>query len=395
MNFIFLKKFVICFLVLYITINKVKCVKKINILKSTNTKIQNAVFPYTKRKTYFIIKFLNKLPQLRKYNTLKEEVSMNKKKYIISLVYKDIIKKNENTILNKLEQILEKQQNPRFSVFFNEYMHNFHNIFLHYYIYFYILRINEYINIIKKINKFFTTKLKINLLNNTIHNVTIFEKKYIWNKNEINKLFKNKFKKINIELNNILDRHLSDCEYHHYSIPDEGKSFNHKNFQNIDDKFIKYLYNIYGLHFYDIFNNKFLLPILNNITRLININIQIFLLKNFNTDKYTANKVKHSYKTFFTLTTKNNTIPLFIPFQDNIKLVEIFHLTLDATVKKHINIDIPNLKLLNILNLSIILLKLFMRKIIQLLLYYILLYSKKYIYQKMPFIKDIFSFSYQ
>ncbi|CAD2085250.1 conserved Plasmodium protein, unknown function [Plasmodium vinckei lentum] len=358
MKFISLKKFAICFLLLYITINKVKCVKKINISKTTNTEIQNAVLPYTRRKKYFVINFFNKLQQLRKYNTLKDEISMNKKKNMINLVYKDIIKKNEKPILNKLEHILKKQQNTRFSVFFNEHMHNFHNNFLYYYIFFYILRINEYAHIIKKINKFLATKLKINLLNNTIHNMTIFEKKYIWNKKRIHKFFKNKFKKINIELNNILNRHLSNCEYHYYNTPDEGKSFNNKNFHDIDDKLAQYLYNTYGLYFYDMFNNKFLLPSLNIIARLINTNIQIFLLKNFNTDKYTANKVMHTYKTFFTLTAKNNSIPLFIPFQDNIKLVENYHSTLDAIVKKHINVDIPNLKLLNVLNLSLILLKL-------------------------------------
>ncbi|SCM00441.1 conserved Plasmodium protein, unknown function [Plasmodium chabaudi adami] len=395
MKLISLKKFAICFLVLYITINKVKCVKKINIVKTTNPKIQNTVLPYTRRKKYFVINLFNKLQQLRKCNTLKEEISMNKKKNMINLVYKDIIKKNEKPILNKLEHILKKQQNTRFSVFFNEFMHNFHNNFLYYYIFFYVLRINEYIHIIKKINKFLATKLKINLLNNTIHNMTIFEKKYIWNKKRIHKFFENKFKKINIELNNMLNRHLSNYEYHYYSTLDEGKSFDHKNFHDIDDKLIQYLYNTYGLYFHAMFNNKFLLPSLNIITRLINTNIQIFLLKNFNTDKYTANKVMHTYKTFFTLTAKNNTIPLFIPFQDNRKLVENYHSTLDAIVKKHINIDIPNLKLLNVLNLSLILLKLLIRKIIQLLLYYTLLYSRKYIYQKIPFIKDIFSFSYQ
>ncbi|SCN43114.1 conserved Plasmodium protein, unknown function [Plasmodium ovale] len=377
------------YLALLLTVNGATSVGKVHLLWWSHAKGRHGKFysrvEFPIRKNYFNISILRKINKLGTATKFVDVVYANKKKSIVSMVYGDIIKKNKKLISDRLEEIVKKQQNYSFPLFFNESIFHFHKKFFYYYAFFYILRINQYIHTIKRINNYLITKWKFYFLNNITCNLILFEKKYIWNKRKILLIFKKYFKKCKKELNSIINEYLKNDKYEYKNILDHNI---------IDSEFDLFQYNFYVMQFYDVFNECFFGRSIKTFSSLINQNVQFFLLKNCFNDKYMTKKILYIYKTFFSLTVRENTITLFMPFQENSKLIQHFESKLDSSLKSQTYADIPNLRIMNRLNFLVMLLKIMLSKMCEMLFYFVLLYVKKKIYQRGKFLRDVWAFPF-
>ncbi|CRG98769.1 conserved Plasmodium protein, unknown function [Plasmodium relictum] len=370
------------FILIIITI-KVKCMN----IHATNEKngsvrLSKIISNSFTKKSKFSLNIFKKRNKFGKKSIFEDAVYTNKKKSIINLVYKDIIKKDKKFIVRKLNEIIYKQQKINSPLFFNENIHCFHKNFLYYYIFFYVLRININTYMFKRIHKFLINKLKIDFLNNTICNLNLFKNIYIWNEEIISKIYKKYFMIYEKELNIIIDQHLNYDEYYRNRV----KEFDNK-------EFTIPLLNIYAILFFNTFNKNFYLKSVDTIKRLIQTNIKIYFLKNYINDQYSMKKILYTYQIFFRLSIKKNMIPLFYAFQDNFKLSKNFELISD-TIIKQVDVNIPNLKIVNLFNLFVILFKLLLSKTTQLIFYSTLVYIQKKIHEKKKFIRDIYSFPF-
>ncbi|SBT00749.1 conserved Plasmodium protein, unknown function [Plasmodium malariae] len=311
------------------------CLKKVCLLspvhnKNKNREFQKAAYHIIIKKNYFNLSTLRKIKiKYRKMYAFQDMVYTNKKKSIINLVYPDMIKKEKKYIADKLKEIIEKQEN---------------------------VRIERYLFLLEKMKKlllkklltktWFAKKLKACSLSNVVPDLTLFEKRYIWNGRKVSALFKNNFSILNRKLNVLLDRYMQNDKYY-YNTRNIKKDDCNKNLVISSPLHIAYALQLYGM-----FNNNYFLKSINSTTRLININMQFYLLKNYINDTYSSEKILYTYKTFVQLTVKKNMIPLFSSFQDSTKLIKYFESALDEIVKRQLDVDIPNLKIMNLLNFS-------------------------------------------
>ncbi|SBT70586.1 conserved Plasmodium protein, unknown function [Plasmodium malariae] len=404
MNITFIRIISLFLALFYVIIHVANCLKKVCLLspvhnKNKNREFQNAAYHIIIKKNYFNLSTLRKIKiKYRKMYAFQDMVYTNKKKSIINLVYPDMIKKEKKYIADKLKEIIEKQENVRFPMVFNECINYFHSNFFFYYVLFSFLRIERYLFLLEKMKKLllknlltktlFAKKLKACSLSNVVPDLTLFEKRYIWNGRKVSALFKNNFSILNRKLNVLLDRYMQNDKYY-YNTRNIKKDDCNKNLVISSPLHIAYALQLYGM-----FNNNYFLKSINSTTRLININMQFYLLKNYINDTYSSEKILYTYKTFVQLTVKKNMIPLFSSFQDNTKLIKYFESALDEIVKRQLDVHIPNLKIMNLLNFSVILLNLLLRKVIQVLFYFILFYIKKKIYERRKFMKDVYSFPF-
>ncbi|CRG95374.1 conserved Plasmodium protein, unknown function [Plasmodium gallinaceum] len=371
------------FYFILIIIIKIKCMKiHATYEKNGNMRLLNIISNNFRRKTKLSLNILDKINKYKKENLFEDIVYANKKKSIINTFYKEIIKRDKKIIVRKLNEIINKQQRINPPLFFNESVHCFHKNFFYYYVFFYILGINTNTYIPKKIHKFFINKLKIELLNNAVCNLNLFKKIYIWNEEIISNIYKKYFKIYEKELYVIIDQHLNHDEYYQ----SRWKEYDNK-------EFTVPLLNTYAILLFNTFNKNFYIKSLHTIKRLIQTNIKIYILKNYINDLYSVKKILYTYKVFFKLSIKKNMIPLFCTLQDNLKLNKNFEYFFDEIIKQ-VDVDVPNLKIINLFNLFVILFKLLLNKITQLLFYSTLIYMQKKIHERKKFIKDIYSFPF-
>ncbi|SBS80672.1 hypothetical protein POVCU2_0006530 [Plasmodium ovale curtisi] len=278
------------YLALLLTVNGATSVGKVHLLWWSHAKGRHGKFysrvEFPIRKNYFNISILRKINKLGTATKFVDVVYANKKKSIVSMVYGDIIKKNKKLISDRLEEIVKKQQNYSFPLFFNE------------------------------------------------------------------------------KLNSIINEYLKNDKYEYKNILDHNI---------IDSEFDLFQYNFYVMQFYDVFNECFFGRSIKTFSSLINQNVQFFLLKNCFNDKYMTKKILYIYKTFFSLTVRENTITLFMPFQENSKLIQHFESKLDSSLKSQTYADIPNLRIMNRLNFLVMLLKIMLSKMCEMLFYFVLL----------------------
>ncbi|GAW79500.1 hypothetical protein, conserved [Plasmodium gonderi] len=365
---------------------KTECLKKVSMLKSQMTKNGIWKLPIVsssrnRKKKYANcnVHIFKRIKKPIKHYAFQDLVYSNKKKKIVNLIYLDIINKDKEKITEKLKRIVQKQERLNFPLHFSESIHYFHTNFMYYCMLQKILILNPYIlSILKKVHKIFCHKFNMNILNKIIFNISMFEKKYIWNQVKIDRLFINMLKKHHRKIRTQIDDFLKKNEYYCYIMEKNG----YIKRSTIDDSQLSSaLSNIYGVQFYHLFEEHFFKKSINTIMKLINTNVQFILLKTFISDRYSAQQILYTYKTFFTLTIQKNTIAIFSPFVETEQMKKNLSNILDETVKRQLNVDIPNLKMMNMINLCFIMTNLLLNKLIQMLFYLIMLYIKKKIHQ--------------
>ncbi|GAB64990.1 hypothetical protein PCYB_041920, partial [Plasmodium cynomolgi strain B] len=319
-----------------------------------------------------------KINKLRKRYTFHDLIYSNRRKKIVNLIHIDVMNKDKKKLAGALDKIVQKQESLSFPLGFKEVIHYFHTNFVYYFVLLSILDSNPWmLCLLKKVNKLFRDKFRANLFGKTMCDISTFEKKYIWNGALIDRYFKRLLKKHHRKLRVLVDACLKKDESFCHTAKQSRCTYHLENNNYDDDQFLCALRNIHAIHFYDIFEEHFFKKTINNIMKMINTNVQFSLLKNFISDRYTAQQIMYTHKTFFALTVQKNSTPLFSSFVEMKKLKQKMDYLLEETVKRQLDVAIPNLRIMNLLNLSLIMTKLMLNKLTQLLFYFVMLYIKK------------------
>ncbi|CAA9986744.1 conserved Plasmodium protein, unknown function [Plasmodium knowlesi strain H] len=365
---------------------EVTCVKNVNVPKvqiPTNGGWKRPFAAHQEKranKRYLICSgpIFKKTNKLRKKYSFHDLIYSNRRKKITNLIYIDVMNKDKKKLAEALDKIVQKQESLSFPLVFKEIVNNFHTHFFYYFVLVSILDSNPWmLCLLKKVNKLFRNKFRANLFGKITSDISTFERKYIWNGVLIDRYFKRLLKKHYRKLRVLVDACLKKDEYFCHSVKQSRCTYNHEDNNYDDDKFHGALRNIHAIHFYNIFEEHFFKKTINTIMKMINTNVHFSLLKNFISDRYTAQQIMYTHKTFFALTLQKNTTPLFSSFVEMEKLNTKMCYLLDETVKKQLDVAIPNLRIMNFLNLSLIVTKLMLNKLLQVVFYFVMLYIKK------------------
>ncbi|CAG9482577.1 unnamed protein product [Plasmodium vivax] len=364
---------------------EVTCVKNVNGPKvqiSTNGGRRGPLAPPQKngaKKIYLICSgpIFKKTNKLRKSYAFHDLVYSNRRRKIANLIYIDVMNEDKKKVAEALEKIFQKQERLNFPLVFKEAIHYFHTNFVYHFVLLSILDSNPWmLRLLKKVSKFFRAKFRANLFTKTC-DISTFERKYIWNGALIGRYFKRILKKHHRKVQVLMDGCLKKDEYYCHTAEQSSCMYSREDNNCDADQFLCTLRNIHAIHFYNIFEEHFFQKTINNIMKMINTNVKFTLLKNFITDRYTAQQILYTHKTFFTLTVQKNSTPLFSSFIEVEKLKgKMCHL-LEETVKRQLDVAIPNLRLTNLINLSLIMTKLLLNKVTQVAFYFVMLYIKK------------------
>ncbi|EUD66804.1 hypothetical protein C922_02789 [Plasmodium inui San Antonio 1] len=322
-----------------------------------------------------ILKKTNKLGRRYSFHDL---IYSNRRKKIVNLIYIDVMKKDKKKLAEALDKIVQKQESLSFPLAFKQIIHYFHTNFVYYFVLLYILDNNPWmLCLLKKVNKLFHDKFRANLFGKTTYDISTFQRKYIWNGALIDRYFKRLLKKHHRKLRVLVDVCLKKDEYFFHTANQSRCTYNREDNNFDDGQFLCALRNIHAIHFYDIFEKHFFKKTINTIMKMINTNVQLSLLKNFISDRYRAQQIMYTHKKFFALTVQKNSTALFSSFVEMETLKEKMSYLLEETVKRQLDVAIPNLRIMNFLNLSLIMTKLLLKKLTQMVFYFVMLYIKK------------------